>query len=839
MPRARPFCDPMPDTRSDGGHHPAPVDRSLRRLLKKPELAGHILPLLRDGPGPRAVTDNAGEVLAGDAEAMSNGSTRIALGGETLGFAWGDRSEDVARVFGALAAQDREIRALGKESLEKYREITMLYSLAEKIIGAPDQTRIANIVCAEALRFLRCDCAALLLLNPETQRFEILANTGKPFHGRAIRDIGDDMIADVLASGQGEIVNDVHADPRRLDADSALSSVILTPLKTNERSFGVLVVGSETSRHFNASDLQVLNAIAVHAAAAIEVERLNRDLAETARKPPDLIYAANEVPPPGASFVLATQHAFVALLALTYPVIIVLESGGDRMVAASMLSMTLIGMAIGTILQSLSGSPAGSGFFAPHVPSSIYVVPGIQAMRLGGTGLLAGMIMSSGVFSILFSRILRRFRWLFPPELSGMIVLMLGLSLVPIAAPRFFGLSETDNVVTGGELFASVLTFGTIVLFTVVSDGRLRLYSTAIGFGFGYAASAWLGLFDSQAMADLQDLPLVGLQMMAWEFPRFDLNLLIAFLVAALASNIKDAGLLISVQKTNDANWTRTDTRSLAGGIVGTGISNIASGALGGSATTISAGNVSLASASGATSRRLGLYVAGFFLVMALVPKLTGMLAVIPLPVLGAGLLYLASHLISIGFSLLSSRMLDARRNFVVGVPLLAGVGLIARPDIVDNAPDWVLIIASSPLALATILALLLNILLNAGVANQASTGLRLDETLSEFVTKFVSRQGASWGARGEVVRRAAPAITEWCEELHQTLGTDRAELKLQFDDFRLVATVRDLKQHDGTGSGAEDLSSAIDRAARNLARRYGCGVRLNTVREIVIDFEH
>lgn len=816
-----------------------PVDRTLRRLVKKPEIARHVLPLFDVAGAPRALTDNDGVVLAGDEQAKSGASTPIMLSGETLGFAWGDRSDDMARVFGALAAQDREIRALGRESLEKYREITMLYSLAEKIISAPDPNRIASIVCQEALRFLRCDSAALLLLNAETQRLEIIANQGKPLHNRATRDIGDDVVAAVLASGNGEIVNDLTGDSRSLDVDGSFTSLVLAPLRTNEKTFGILVVGSEESRHFNAGDLQVLNAIAAHAAGAIEVNRLNRDLAETVRKPPDLIYGVNDIPPVGISILLASQHAFLAVLSLAFPVIVVLEAGGDRLSAASAVSMSLIAMAIATLAQTFRGGVVGSGYFAPYVCSGIFLVPALQAVRTGGFGLVMGMVVFSGIVSLGFSRVLKRYRWLFPPEVSGVVVLMVGLSLVPFALPRFVGLGDGDAVSEPAEWAVGLVTLSTIIFLTVVPFGRVRLFSTAIGFVLGYVLAAWLGLFDGVVYENVRDLPAVGLH--AFEFQRlsFDIGLVLPFLAATIASNISDGGLIISSQKTNDSSWTKTDTGSLGGGIVASGVANISSGVLGGVGINISGGNISLASATGSTSRHLGIYLAGIFLVMAFTPKLTAMLAFVPSPVLGAGLLYLASNLISSGVSLIASRMLDARRNFVVGIPLIAGVGMIALPGLFVDAPEWVRVFASSPLGLSTLLALLLNILLNAGVANHASTRLRIDDTLNEFVNRFVSRQGASWGARGEVVRRAAPAITEWCEELRQTLGSDAAALDLQFDDFRLTATIRELEGQVGGNDVRDDLVGAIDRAARNISRRYGCGVRLNTVREIVFDFEH
>jgi NCS2 family nucleobase:cation symporter-2 len=449
------------------------------------------------------------------------------------------------------------------------------------------------------------------------------------------------------------------------------------------------------------------------------------------------------------------------------------------------------------------------------------------------------MVIISGFLSLFYSRFLRRYRWLFPPEVSGVVVMMVGLSIVPVALPRFLGFGDGDVISTPGEIGVGFFTLGTIVLLGVLPVGKLRLYSTAIGFTLGYLLAATLGLFDSTILDTVGDLPLVGFSGMPHIPLGFDVALVLPFVVATLASTVSDAGLIISSQKTNDAGWTRADTRSLSGGVVASGVSNIVAGGIGGAGVNISGGNISLAAATGATSRRIGVYLAGIFLVLALMPKVTAILALIPSPVLGAGLLYLSSNLISSGVSLIASRMLDARRNFVVGIPLLAGVGAISTGNLMAGAPEWLAMLAASPLALATLLALGLNILLNAGVANHATTGIRLDESLNEYVTRFVSRQGASWGARGEVVRRAAPAITELCEELRQTLGSNSAALELQFDDFRLVATIRDAGQTPGRPVDEGASLGAMDRAARNIARRYGCGVRLNTVREIVFDFDH
>src|SRR3546814_17033162 len=86
-------------------------------------------------------------------------------------------------------------------------------------------------------------------------------------------ELGDHLVSAIIRSGVGEIINYVAADPRPFRGDSALCSVICCPLKSKSRVVGAVVVGSESMRHYNAADLQLLNALDSQAAAAVEVAR--------------------------------------------------------------------------------------------------------------------------------------------------------------------------------------------------------------------------------------------------------------------------------------------------------------------------------------------------------------------------------------------------------------------------------------------------------------------------------------------------------------------------------------------------------------------------------------
>src|SRR3546814_3586843 len=129
------------------------------------------------------------------------------------------------------------------------------------------------------------------------------------------------------------------------------------------------------------------------------------------------------------------------------------------------------------------------------------------------------------------------------------------------------------------------------------------LFRSIAGLLFCYLAAIILGVIDAAFLQNLRDLPWFGLP----AAPALDLAcspiLIVPFLIATIASNIKLVGLITSAQRTNDVNWRRPDMASIRGGIVADSIGNISAGVLGGVGTAVGAGNIGLAAATGATSR--------------------------------------------------------------------------------------------------------------------------------------------------------------------------------------------------------------------------------------------
>ncbi len=814
-------------------------DLILKRLLRR-DSVGALLDGVA-GQGDLAVSGEDGALLFGRDPGDEGEAWPVVADGQTLGQVRGAGAAQVAAILGLLAEQAQESRALAADSLEKYKELTMLYQLSAKLFSLSDVGQVVALIRSEAMRLVECDTVSVLLLNEQTGLLEAASADDEQLYGRSSLEVTDDLIGAVLRSGHGEIVNDLAVDARSISMVRPFASVICCPLKVRNRVFGVVVLGKFARHEYHAGELQLVGSLAAQASIALEVTRLNRELTASAHKPAEVIYGVEDVPPPGVTGVLALQHVMIALMSLAYPVLVTLEAGGDLVDASSVLSMTLIAMGMATLLQVRVRPPFGAGYLVNQIPAAIYLAPSLIAARVGGLGLVFGMTVFAGLVGIVLSRVIGRFRKIFPPEVSGVVVLMVGLSMIEVAMMRFVGIAGDDRVTTGPELLVGFVTIGVIIALTVSRSPRLRLGSTLVGFVVGFTLGAALGLVDPGEFERLRALPFFGAPQLPEARLEFDALLVPVFAAAALASGLVNAGLVTGCQKANDRNWKRPEGRSISGGILADGVGNVGSGLLGGVGVVISPGNVGLSIATGALSRVIGVAVGLVFLALAFMPQALAAFALMPSPVIGAGLMYVACYLITSGVQLIVSRMLDSRRTFIIGLAIVGGLGVRFVPQAFADAPEWVQAFLGSPLALSTTLAVGLNLLLSLGVSNTARISVPLSEPLRDTLNRFVERHGAGWGARNDVIGRAAPALIDWCEELRHSGWEGTAEIEMRFDEFRLSILVRPVA-HDDQAPPVRVDAEQLATIHRHLRRRYDCSVtalspdQMDVVR---IDFEH
>ena len=568
-----------------------------------------------------------------------------------------------------------------------------------------------------------------------------------------------------------------------------------------------------------------------------------------AKKPADLIYGVDDKPPLTVSVLLGLQHVFVMTSGWVLVVVIVATIGGTQEEVANVLRMSMIASAIATILQSLANSPVGSGYFCPIGSGPAYVSASILAGKIGGLSAVFAMTVLSGLFEGLLARIVPRLRRLFPPEVTGLVVTMVGIELVAVGCPRFLGFQDGGTGPQGAATVVATVTLAAMIGPTVWGKGKLKLYPVLIGLMVGYLLANFFGVFQTERLQEMLAGPMISLPRKAHPGWSFDLALLPAFLIASLASTLKSVGDLTLCQKINDADWKRTDMQSVSGGIFAGAIGTGLSGLLGGIGQSTFSSNVGLSLATGATSRSIAIPCGVLMILLAFLPKLAAFFAVMPDPVMGAILIYVACYMILAGIQVITSRMLDARRIFVVGIALIFGLSVDMVPGLYRDVPNLIQPLFSSSLSISTVLVVLLNLLFRIGVTKRQRLDLTPGVDGSRKIFEFMETRGGVWGARREVIMRATATLNEFVESAASLgLVNGKAQAEVSFDEFNLDLDIR----YDGalmefpSRRPPEDALLADDKAVASLSgfliRQYADRVKTEMANgrcRIQLHFDH
>ena len=254
----------------------------------------------------------------------------------------------------------------------------------------------------------------------------------------------------------------------------------------------------------------------------------------------------------------------------------------------------------------------------------------------------------------------------------------------------------------------------------------------------------------------------------------------------------KGIGDLTTCQKINDAEWVRPDMGSLSKGVLADSLGVVFTGLLGGMGPSTSSSNVGLSIATGATSRWIAFSAGAIFITLAFIPKLAIVFVIMPSPVRGAILLYVACFMIVAGLQIVTSRMLDSRKVFIVGISLIAGLSVYITPEAYGQVPNLLEPLVGSALALCTTVALTLNLLFRIGISKRVFLVLPTGPDAIDRVRRFTEDEGGKWGVRSGVIYRVTGALTEFMEAASDLeLVQDDVKISLSFDEMEIVADIR------------------------------------------------
>ncbi len=488
------------------------------------------------------------------------------------------------------------------------------------------------------------------------------------------------------------------------------------------------------------------------------------------RKPASLVYGVEEAPPPLVTLISAIQHVGVIAIFMIYPLIIGREAGASPEVLSAMLRMGMLALAVAVLLQALPRGPVGSRFLAPSIFTGVYLAPSMLAVKIGGLPLLWGMTIFAGLVEIALSRVWTRLRTFIPSETAGLVVFLIGV-IIGLAALRILVGEGTSGSLSARDAIVAGLALTTMIALNIWNKGQLRLFCILIGMTVGYIAAVATGLLTLKDFQSVLAQPIVAMPTLAHVNFAFDPELIIPFAVSGLAAAMGTTAVIATYQRTSDADWVRPEINSIRGGIFADGIAASVAGLLGTYGLTVSTANVGLVAATGVASRRIAFIVAAILAIGAFQPGFVAVLTIMPPPVMASALLFTAVFIMISGVQIISTRVLDARRTLVIGMGMMAFFVVSVFPATFSGVPHWMQPLVTSPLVLATLVALALNLVFRLGIRRKVP--MTIDPAAADYqeVANFVERNAAIWGARRDVISRvefavqqAAEAVVEHCQ---------------------------------------------------------------------------
>ena len=426
------------------------------------------------------------------------------------------------------------------------------------------------------------------------------------------------------------------------------------------------------------------------------------------------IFQMDGIPKFSQALPLALQHVVAMIVGCVTPAIIVSNvanlSTADRVI---LIQAALVVSALSTLLQLFPiGKKNGFrlGAALPVIMGiSFAYVPSMQSIAADyGVPAILGAQIVGGVVAFIVGAFVMQIRKFFPPLITGTVVFTIGLSLYPTAINYLAGGTSSP---TYGSWQNWPIAFITLVVVTVLNHfgkGIFKLASILIGIIVGYVVSLFFGMVDFASIGSAA----------AFQVPQplhfgimFEPSSCIAIAILFAINSIQAIG---DFTATTSGSIDREPTdKELQGGIMGYGVTNILGALLGGLPTATYSQNVGMVTTTKVVNRCVLGLTAVILLAAGLIPKFSALLTTIPQCVLGGATVSVFASIAMTGMKLVMSEELTYRNSSIVGLAAALGMGISQATAALSTFPSWVVtIFGRSPVVVATIVAVLLNIIL-------------------------------------------------------------------------------------------------------------------------------
>ena len=439
----------------------------------------------------------------------------------------------------------------------------------------------------------------------------------------------------------------------------------------------------------------------------------------------EALFQLNGIPPLGMSISLALQHLVAMIVGCVTPAIIIANALGlPQSEHVLLIQVSLVMSAVTTLIELFPiGGKLGSGLPVMFGISFAYL-PSMQAIVGGGGDIatIAGAMIVGGIVAAVVGVFVKKIRRFFPPIITGTVVFTIGLSLYPTAINYMAGgTGNTYEVVVLRKGLTSALVHGswqnwavaafTLIVVMVMSNkgkGICKLAAILLGMIAGYIVAAVFGMVD---LSEVRDAAWFSLPKFMHFGIKFEFSACIALALLFAINAIQAIGDLTATT-VGGLNREPTD-QELQGGIVTYGLTNVLSAFFGSLPTATYSQNVGIVTTNKVVNRVVFAMTGGFLMLAGLIPKFSAILTTIPQCVLGGATITVFSTIAMTGMKLIASETISPRNTTIVGLSAALGVGISQSSSALSQFPESITIIfGKTPVVIATIMAVLLNLIL-------------------------------------------------------------------------------------------------------------------------------
>ncbi|GAA0076273.1 nucleobase:cation symporter-2 family protein [Clostridium sp. CTA-5] len=420
-----------------------------------------------------------------------------------------------------------------------------------------------------------------------------------------------------------------------------------------------------------------------------------------------LLYGIDDKPSLTMQILLGLQNIFAAFGGIiVVPLVISSALGFDSATSTALMSATILSAGLATFIQSKGIGPVGARVACIMGTDFTFVAPSIAIGSVFGLPGILGATILGAFVEVILSFLIRPLMKLFPPLVTGTVVSLIGLTLLPVSmdwAAGGVGSPEYGSLIN--IAIAMIVMFVTLIL-NRYGKGLISSASILIGMIVGYIICVPFGMIDMTSVKEASFL----------SFPKifsygavFDWKVVVPFIPAYCVATIGTVGCLKAI---GEVSRTNMDDKKIGAGVLSDGVGSMLAGVLGTFPNTSFSQNVGLIPLTKVASRHVAVMAGIMLMILGFFPKFAALINIMPQPVLGGVGIVMFGTVAASGIKTLSKVKLNNRNLLIVATSLGLGVGITFRPEFIGQLPEGLKMLFASGISTGTIVALILNLIL-------------------------------------------------------------------------------------------------------------------------------